>query len=88
MACADGLSAANANDDGRMTHDEAMAANFSLLDGDADGVVTEKEFAACRTGVTLEEYLAFGMVRYERAAEEALSDPDVGIPVKVLTRVR
>jgi len=39
-------------------------------------------------GVTFEEYLASGMARYQRAADAALSDPEVGVPVGVLADVR
>ncbi len=52
-ACASGLTAADRTRDGWITRPEAesaFVAHYELLDGDADGAVTQAEFIGCRAG--------------------------------------
>lgn len=52
-ACGPGFQSADSNGDGWVSRAEAelsMQASFALIDGDADGVVTQEEFALCRAG--------------------------------------
>jgi Ca2+-binding EF-hand superfamily protein len=52
-ACGNGFASADTNGDGWVSRAEAglsITEGFALLDGDADGTVTQEEFALCRAG--------------------------------------
>jgi len=51
---------------------------FFIADEDDDDVLDRD------TVVTLEEYSAAGRLRHDQAAEDALSDPEVGVPFDAL----
>ena len=52
-ACGNGFASADQNGDGWVSRAEAglsISEGFALLDGDADGIVTQEEFVLCRAG--------------------------------------